>query len=224
MNNKVNVFNMTLPAEGPVTVPVNVDFALLNVTSNEIDLTQLINDKWVSFFSGAYIDNKDNPNDLRLLVNSTFQRIDWPAGKQGWVPLYIPNPPIITLSQGAPTGQVQIQFVNFPVWPFLIDDAASNSLNSPQYIRASGATMTDRSKALSGGSEVLFAAGDATAYAIVYNPIGNSDMRLNLAGGDASISAITIAPGGSYEFPAGVANAVTIDGTAADVVVAYSGV
>lgn len=218
---KIPVFNMTLPAEGPVTIPVARDMSA--ATESEIDLTQNVNDKWVSFLSGVYIDNSENTEEITLVVQGSKQSVNFPALKQGWVPLFVPNPPVFTLSQSAVGGTVRLQFVNFPVWPYIIDDSGAGEVpGTPVYSRSSGPTVTDHTiAALSGASEEIFAAGSARSYFIIYNPTGNGVVTLNLAGGDAA-AGVPIAAGGSFDMQ-GVANAVTIKGTLGDTVYAYGG-
>jgi hypothetical protein len=116
--NSIPIFNMTLPAEGPVSVPMNFDMALL--TSYDIDLTQAINDKVISFISGAWVDNSDNAQALTITCDGTNQAIIFPASKQGWIPLYITNPPKLRIEQAAVGGFVKFLFVNFPVFPYII--------------------------------------------------------------------------------------------------------
>ncbi len=116
---KIGVFNMTLPSEGPCTVPFNVDMGA--VTEFEIDLTQAINDKVISFISGAWIDNSLNGQVLSISCGGTGQVIKWPANKQGFMQLLLTNPPKVTLSQAAIGDEVKLIFVNFPVFPFIIN-------------------------------------------------------------------------------------------------------
>jgi hypothetical protein len=223
MNNKVNVFNMTLPAEGPVTVPVNQNMA--DALEYEIDLTQMIEAKWVSYFSGVYIDNSANDQPLTILVNSTYQSVTFPANKQGWVPLLVPNPPVFTLSQAVLGGLVKLQFVNFPVWPYIIDDSGTGgTAGAPTFTRSSGPEISEYSiAALGGASEELIAAGDAQSYLFVYNPVGNADITINIAGGDADMSGMVILAGGSFELQNGLSNAVTVTGTIGETVIAFGG-
>lgn len=117
MSGKIPVFNMTLPAEGPITLPQNVD--LQTDTEKELDLTQAINDKHISFIAGAWIDNSENAQDVTIQCSGTNQRIKFPASSQGWVAMHVTNPPKFNISQAAPDGIVHILFTNFPVFPYI---------------------------------------------------------------------------------------------------------
>lgn len=115
--NKVGVWNMTLPAEGPQVIPLNYDMAL--ATEVEIDLTQAINDGIVSFITGAWIDNSLNGQILSLTCDGSGQVVKFPANKQGYIQLLLPNPPVVNLSQPAFGGLVKLCFTNFPVFPYI---------------------------------------------------------------------------------------------------------
>lgn len=115
---KIGVFNMTLPAEGPIAVPQSADHQI--ATETELDLTQAINDKIISFISGAWVDNSANAQALTITCSGTNQTIIFPASKQGWVPLMVTNPPVFNLSQSLPGGIVNLIFVNYPVFPYII--------------------------------------------------------------------------------------------------------
>lgn len=114
---RIGVFNMTLPPEGPITVPFNVDMAA--VTEFEIDMTAIIDAQVVSFISGAWIDNSANNQILTLNCNGTGQVINIPANKQAFMPLLLPNPPVVVVSQPAFGGLVKLIFTNFPVFPYV---------------------------------------------------------------------------------------------------------
>lgn len=118
MTAKIGLYNMTLPSEGPVGVPFNVDMGVQ--LSALIDLTQSVETKAISFVSGAWIDNSANAHDITIVVNGTKQTIIFPASKQGWLPLMATNPPQFTLTQAALGDWVRFIFVNYPVFPYII--------------------------------------------------------------------------------------------------------
>lgn len=116
--NKIGIFNMTLPGEGPAALPQVAD--MTNQTTADIDLTQAVETALISFISGAWIDNSANAQALTISVDGTGQTIIWPASKQGFIQLLAPNPPKFTLKQAAFGGPVKFLFVNFPVFPYII--------------------------------------------------------------------------------------------------------
>lgn len=116
-NNQIGVFNMTLPSEGPMTIPLNFDMGA--ATDYEIDLTQIVETGVVSFITGAWIDNSLNGQILNIKCAGNGQEIKFPANKQGFMQLMLTNPPKLTLSQAAIGDNVKLIFVNFPVFPII---------------------------------------------------------------------------------------------------------
>lgn len=212
-NSKIEVFNMSLPSEGPRVVPYNVDFT--TEIQAELDLTQLINDGWVSFISGAWIDNLDNTQDVTLICDATYQRVIIPAGTQGWYSLLSANPPRYRISQSAASTYVRILFVNFPVWPFVM---GANG-GSGGEVTISGPEIITDSLELEGIVQEIFAANVANAYFMLQNPLGNDPVSVNIGGGDASVTGFTILPGGTLELPNGTTSSVTIFGTDGNTVI-----
>jgi hypothetical protein len=242
-NNFFSTNNMTLPQEGPRVVPFNIDMAVN--TSWDVDLTELVNGGFISFISGAWIDNSANNHDITIQANGTYQEIIWPAGKQGWSPIHSVNPPKFTVSQSSPGDLVKIQFVNFPVFPYVIGDnggdggggdvniaevggnavtdAVPVSIANPVPIISTAPTIVDYSLTLAGGDEVAVAAGDANNYLLIQNPVGNSNVTVNIAGGDASTGGAVLTAGGVLELCRGCTNAIHVAGTASDNLIIFAG-
>jgi len=242
-NNFFSTSNMTLPKEGPRVVPFNIDMAIN--TSWDIDLTELVNGGFISFISGLWIDNSANNHDITIQANGTYQEIIWPAGKQGWAPIHSVNPPKFTVSQNNAGDLVKLQFVNYPVFPYVIGDnggggggsdvniaevggnavtdAVPVSIADPVSVISTPVTMVDYSFAMAGGDEQAVAAGDAVNYLLIQNPVGNSNVSVNIAGGDASISGAILAAGGTLELCHGCTNAIHIAGTATENLVVFAG-
>lgn len=241
------VFNMTLPPEGPVIVPQNIDMAIQQ--SYEIDITQLVNDKVISYISGAWIDNSANAHAVTLVCGTTQQSIIIPASSQGWYPLMAVNPPLFTVSQSAAGDLVKILFANFPMFPGMvgfgsgggggggdvnITQIAGNDISganlpveivapNPVPTASVGPTITKQNLVLNGSSQTLLAAGDADHWAIIYNPTGNDTINVDLSGGAADNTDLPILAGQSLELPIGVANTVTVIGTNTQSVIAFGG-
>lgn len=79
---------------------------------------------------------------------------------------------------------------------------------------------------ITGASQSAVTAGQATAYLNILNPIANAGtVYVDMAGGTASsTNGIPLIPGAQLELPAGVANAVTLIGTAGQPVEIWGGV
>ena len=246
-NARFSNFTMTLPKGGPISVPDSENF-LANVAS-EIDLSQLIDNGWVDFISGVYIDNTQNTGYLTFVCAGTNQRFYFPAKAAGYVPLFLPNSPKVTVTS-TEDATVLFQWYNIPVFPLilpgptepgLLTEVDINSIagipitgeNLPVAIDASITLpvsftntpydLTDYHIALSGGNDTLLTAGVADHYVIIQNPLANAAVTVNLAGGDSTAEGIVIQPGGSYENDSGIFNAITISGTATQIVQCFAG-
>lgn len=213
----LTVFDQTIGCKGALIVPTLIDMTSATILSGEIDFSTLINQQVLDFVSGFYIDNRDGAENITLVCATTQMRYVVAAGSQTFGQLLLSNPPKITWSTAAQNGViVPAYFGNIPFIPF------ANNLS--QSVAPSGPTLVDLSiAALTGASETLAAAGAATHYLMIQNPTGNGDVTINLAGGDAATSGIVITAGQYYESLSGVANAVTIDGTLGDTVIAFGG-
>lgn len=248
-NARFEVFPMVLPEMGPRSVPDKIEF-VANQTE-ELDLTQLIDNKWLDFISGVYVDNFGNTGTIEMICSGTNQRFVIAPDTAGYYPLLLPNSPKVMLTNTA-SETVTFQWYNIPVFPVIIKGAtvASNTVDivsvggvpvvggalavtgplTDAELRASAVpvtfpapTITDYSAAMAGGDEEIVAAGQADNYFFIYNPIGNATVTINLAGGDASVSGFPLAAGGSYENTKGVSNAIHIDGTALENITVFAG-
>jgi hypothetical protein len=231
------VYNMSLPPEGPVSIPFTLDMA--TQTSHEIDLTEIVNRKVVSYISGFWVDNTNNSQDIFIEANGTFQKIKIPAGAQCWQQIMATNPPKFKVSQTGAGNLVNIQFVNFPVFPLMSGVSGGGSGGGDVNIDAVGgvpvvdsvpvsivneaATILDFSITLDSTNQAPVLAGEAPNYLIIQNPASNGPVSVNLAGGDSLTSGAVLAAGGSLELCRGVANAITVSGTNGDVLTVFGG-
>jgi len=245
VSNRFQNFTMTLPKGGPISVPDSENF-VANVAT-EIDLSQLVANGWLDYISGVYIDNTQNTGYLTFVCAGTQQRFYFPARAAGYVPLFLPNEPKVTVTS-TQTCNVLFQWYNVPVFPLILNgpaipgaatecdifSVAGNPIsgaNVPVDIVASiplsftpvKPTLADYHLALSGGSDTLLTAGQGANYFIVQNSLTNAAITLNLAGGNAAAEGIILQPGGTYENINGVTNAVTIRGTATQIVQCFAG-
>jgi hypothetical protein len=212
MNNKFPVFNMTLPAEGPVSVPLNYDFAASQ--EYNVDLTELVNNGVISFVSGAWIDNQDNAEAVTLVCNATGMRIVIPANSQAWYSLLATNPPLFTLTTEAAGGDMRILFVNFPVWNSA-GVATGGGGGGGGGASPTGPALAGLYGTTTGTSDEILAAGAAARYLLVQAADYNfNDLSVNIAGGDAYSEAITLRPGGTLELVNGCSTALVIGGQA----------
>lgn len=212
----VEVFNMTLPPEGPGAIPIVIDFD--GISETEVDLTQLVNDGLISYVSGVQVDLLDIADGaLQLECNGTGQRLQASAGGITFLPLFLPNPPKISVRAiDGLSGVVRLHFLNFPIWPF---GNSGGSGGGGAIGPIAGPEMTTATLELDGSSQEIAAVGAAASYFLIQNQLGASPIYVNLGGGDAVAVGLIIQPGGSLELPNGTASAITVSGTAADIVI-----
>lgn len=107
---------MRVPPEGPVAIPVDLDF-----TTNsefEIDLQNFIALNRVSMIQGVYINNSEGAAVVIIEISSTKLRIPCTTAGYVFAPLPTSNPCTIRIfSPGDPNGLVKVIFFNYPVEP-----------------------------------------------------------------------------------------------------------
>lgn len=234
-NGKNDIFGMQLPKKAPTAVPVLLDFS--TDLTNELDLTFVIEQGWVDFISGVFINNTSNEILTIQVQGGTNQTVPFPANTAGYVPLLFSNPPKVNItSPSVISGTIQALFYNVPMLPYLypnntpagntVDIVAIGGLpvtgpNLP--VEFTGITFTDESLALTGGNDTAVAANGASRYLAVQNPLGNNPITVNIAGGDATASGIVLQAGGTLTLESGTSNTVNIAGTAAESVIVFAG-
>jgi len=126
---------MTLPSIGPIDVPFP---ALLTAGEEfEIDCSQLIDNNWLDFISGVYIDNTENDGNLIVRCNGTQQRFPFPATYAGYVPLMVTNPTKIYVTS-TETANVIFHFYNIPQFPILLPGPNTPDSNEVNIIAVGG--------------------------------------------------------------------------------------
>lgn len=202
------VSNVVLPPEGPVVVPVELDFSALG--DYEIDGYAIIASGKLSYIQCLYIDNSDNANPLTVIASYTKQRIIAPANSQGYYPIFLGNPPHCKVSTVAAAGlKVKIYFANVPLMAMQWGENAApafTGLTDAQLraaaisVKRTGAAYTNRSIVnLSGASEPLMLANVNRSILIVSNE-GATPVAINLIGGVAALNtagSITLGAGAS---------------------------
>lgn len=112
------VYNGLGPLKKPRTLPLNLDFSIINPLALDLTLAQT-QDK-IEFVQAVYVDNSLNPFPLTLIFSITGQSLSWPAYSQGYLPTLTPNSPrFIASTVGTPI--INIQMLTFPmpaaIWP-----------------------------------------------------------------------------------------------------------
>lgn len=109
---QIGVYNAMVPAEGPKGLPVRIDLTVAQTATVDLSQQQALGQ--LSYIQTMYVDNLDNPQEISFTMNLTRQRLTVPAGVQVYVPILLPNPPVI---QVASTGgvAVDVHFLNVPM-------------------------------------------------------------------------------------------------------------
>jgi hypothetical protein len=104
-----------MPAEGPKCIPLNFDFTATN--SFKVDLSSYTNLGKISMVQTIFVDASDSAVDLIVLSQGTGQQLKIKAGTQGYYPILIPNPIMLTLTCIGGPADLQVIFLNFPIQP-----------------------------------------------------------------------------------------------------------
>ena len=113
---RYGTYNAVLPKEGPKVFAFNLDFAAAK--QQDVDLVLAIQNNTISFVQSWYIDNSKNAVAITVETAGTGQRITIPAGKQAYMPMFIPDEARLTLTTTPAAGLVVPFFVtNVPVTP-----------------------------------------------------------------------------------------------------------
>lgn len=96
------VGNGLAPSNGPKVIPCTLPFSTSASNTITVDLGPTLNLETKEFIQTIYADNSDNPKDLIITADVTRQRLIWPAGSQGYLPVLSVHPARFTcLSNGA---------------------------------------------------------------------------------------------------------------------------
>jgi len=113
---RFGTYNAVLPKSGPKTYPLVADFR--TVGSFTADLTVQVQQGFIDFISGLFIDNSANANTLSILVATTQQKIIIPAKAQAYMPILASDAPVVELTTTVNNQLlVPFQVFNFPVQP-----------------------------------------------------------------------------------------------------------
>ena len=84
------------------------------------------------------------------------------------------------------------------------------------------AGFSETALALDGTSQELIAQDSAWRYLFVQNPTGNGPVKVNLSGGDATLTGVELQGGDLLQIAIGVYGPVTVSGTNGESVIAYA--
>lgn len=172
---------------GRVAINVLIDFAL--GASFQLDLSQVQSQGSIDSVQTLYIDNADNADALQIIFGLTNQRVIWPAGAQGYLPVLQGNPPVMVFSIASGTPVVKVQCMNFFVPPGIwytngvpVDDLtlASVITNGAVNVNVAPNTVTgpdDATATITAGGtrQSLFPADPARKRFLISNPVNATE-------------------------------------------------
>lgn len=113
---RFGTFNQVLPQEGPKVFGFGLDFRTEG--EDTVDLSLQVQQGFISFVQGFFIDNSDNGAAIRISTIGTDQGITIPAGKQAYMPMFVTDECKFTITT-TPAADLVIPFyvTNVPVMP-----------------------------------------------------------------------------------------------------------
>jgi hypothetical protein len=129
--NAVQVYNQMMP-NGNIIKTIPQQPQLLANIPFEIDLTNAQSRGVIDQIQSAWIDNSAGTGSLTLNTGVANQAVIVPPGWQGWYPLLVSNPPVITLIASA-NATPKIQLCNVPMpaasWPAVGNPASATFID-----------------------------------------------------------------------------------------------
>lgn len=116
----ISVNAVSVPPEGPVTIPLLLDFTVNS--SFELDLQNFIAQNRITRVQGIFIDNLDGAAAVIVTEARTGIRIHCPTGDQVYAPLPSANPCTLLFAGfgGDPNALVRVNLYNYPVEPGVV--------------------------------------------------------------------------------------------------------
>jgi hypothetical protein len=218
----LNVSNQGMPANGKISaVPVTLNFGATQ--SYSLDFT---NAQWqgkITAIQSVFVDNSGSgaAGPLSIYCPISGQSVTVPARAQAYLPLIIPTPPQLIVTNPSGSATTLLTFLNVPmpaaVWfPTTTAesfDASGNLLTNDQAVQqiiggapvtvASPTTLISRSTTTvnPAASTTLMSANTSRKYLLIQAP-ASADMWINLIGGTAGASltnCIKVPAGAFYE-------------------------
>lgn len=106
-----------IPEEGPIAVPVPINFA--TSTDFDLDISQQVNQGRISLVQSMFVDNSANNNPINIGVgqspsSAALQTIVVPSQSQGYFQIFSPNPARFHFNSQA-TGSILVILSNSPI-------------------------------------------------------------------------------------------------------------
>jgi hypothetical protein len=120
------------PKEGPVTIPLNIDFTAQS--SYQFDATYIQQKGYVSLLQSIYVDNSLANVPFIMQVATTNQIVKVPAYSEAYIPLPITNKLALNFSSGSGLV-IPVQLMNIAI------NATVWSVNNPPSTNGSGALI-----------------------------------------------------------------------------------
>ncbi|MGH3273585.1 MAG: DUF1859 domain-containing protein [Streptosporangiaceae bacterium] len=176
----LGIYNGPIPAEGPKCVPVSVSFATANAAVIDFTLLVAIR-KVISEFQALWIDNSQNNQQVSILNQQSGQNIIVPAGFQGTVPIFAPNPPVFNVSSTG-NGAVDFIFLNVPVISMNWNAVGANfKFDGNGYLEVDDVTLnTLMASVASGAGQLNVLPAPAT---FLHNSAGSAGVAVKAAAG-----------------------------------------
>ena len=110
----VNIRNRELPCEGPIAVPIQLDFT--STPSYSLNLLQQQQQTRISLVQTVFVDMSNaTHSDLSILIPSVNQNIKAKRGTQGYYPVLCPNPVEMVFSVASSGDIVQVILINVSI-------------------------------------------------------------------------------------------------------------
>lgn len=116
----IPVYNAQVPQEGPIAIPLNLDFTA-NTTYN-LDIKTLIDQGFLSMVQTLFLDTTGLTGNLTVTIQGSNQLIIVKPNTQGYYPVICPNPVRMTFTNTGGTQKNFLAFIlNMPIagvqWP-----------------------------------------------------------------------------------------------------------
>lgn len=213
-----NVFCGVPACEGRKSITTIIDFSIGAIFQLDLSAVQS-NTKFINSVQSLFVDNASNTNPLIITMGVTLQRIVIPAGRQAYVPILQPNPPVIQF-QCASALSVKIQILNFFMPPAMWDTGGQFAFSSSALIVTDQAldnciaagllsvacnpltsqNLTDASGtiAVGGTGQIAIPAGASRKRWTIFNP-SNATEILQISFGAAAAGKIDLVAGQGWD-------------------------
>lgn len=109
----VSVQNQYIPDEGPIAVPLVLDFTVAD--SYTVNLQQFMATAKMSMVQAVFLDNRQGTTALSISSKETGQVLEIPAGAQAYLPILASNPATLVIAYAGADITLTVFLLNFPV-------------------------------------------------------------------------------------------------------------